>query len=113
LEDSNLQIWYHFAIDFYFNIIPESSYWNPINDCYRAVHLGTQAIMNRDSDIVVCGGQESMSQAHHTVFVRQGINGHHQLIDSVVHDVLTDAFVGVLMGNTGNVCMQFTPFTAC
>jgi acetyl-CoA acetyltransferase len=69
--------------------------------------------VNHDSDIVVCGGQEAMSQAHHTVFVRQGINGNHQLTDSVLHDVLTDAFVGTLMGNTGNVCMQFTPFVAC
>jgi acetyl-CoA acetyltransferase len=62
--------------------------------------------MNRDSDIVVCGGQEVMSQGHHTIFMRQGINGHQQLTDSVVHDVLTDAFIGVLMGNTGNVCMH-------
>jgi acetyl-CoA acetyltransferase len=65
--------------------------------------------MNHDSDIVVCGGQEAMSQAHHTIFMRQGVNGHHQLTDSVLHDVLTDAFGGILMGNTGNVCMQFTP----
>jgi acetyl-CoA C-acetyltransferase len=77
--------------------------WDAINCFYRTVHLGTQTIMNLDADIVVCGGQESMSQAHHTIFMRQGINGHHQLTDSVVHDVLTDAFVGVLMGNTGNV----------
>lgn len=62
--------------------------------------------MNLDSDIVVCGGQEVMSQGHHTIFMRQGTNGHQQLTDSVVHDVLTDAFVGVLMGNTGNVCMH-------
>jgi acetyl-CoA acetyltransferase len=57
--------------------------------------------MNHDSDIVVCGGQEVMSQGQHTIFMRQGINGHQQLTDSVLHDVLTDPFVGVLMGNTG------------
>lgn len=74
----------------------------------KVVHLGAQSIMNHDSDIVVCGGQESMSQAHHTVFMRQGINGHHQLTDSVVHDVLTDAFVGVLMGNTAeNIAKKY------
>ncbi|PNF25417.1 Acetyl-CoA acetyltransferase, cytosolic [Cryptotermes secundus] len=74
----------------------------------KTVHLGTQAIMNRDSDIVVCGGQESMSQAHHTVFMRQGMNGHQQLTDSVVHDVLTDAFLGVLMGNTAeNIAKKY------
>jgi len=50
---------------------------------------------------VVCGGQEVMSQGHHTIFMRQGINGHQQLSDSVLHDVLTDAFVGQVMGETG------------
>jgi acetyl-CoA acetyltransferase len=62
--------------------------------------------MNDDSDIVVCGGQEVMSQGHHTILMRHGINGHQQLTDSVLHDVLTDAFVGVLMGNTGKVCIH-------
>lgn len=57
--------------------------------------------MNRDSDIVVCGGQEVMRQSHHTIFVRQRINGHQQLSDSVLRDVLTDAFVGLVMGDTG------------
>ncbi|KDR12729.1 acetyl-CoA acetyltransferase, cytosolic isoform X2 [Zootermopsis nevadensis] len=74
----------------------------------KTVYLGTQSIMNLDSDIVVCGGQEVMSQGHHTIFMRQGTNGHQQLTDSVVHDVLTDAFVGVLMGNTAeNVAKKY------
>ncbi|GFG33768.1 hypothetical protein Cfor_05114, partial [Coptotermes formosanus] len=74
----------------------------------KTVYLGTQAIMNHDSDIVVCGGQEVMSQGHHTIFVRQGAEGHQQLTDSVLHDVLTDAFVGVLMGITAeNVAKKY------
>ena len=50
--------------------------------------------MNHDSDIV-CVGQEVMSQGHYTIFMRQGINGHQQLTDSVLHDVLRDALVGL------------------
>lgn len=74
----------------------------------KTVCVGTQAIMNHDSDIVVCGGQEVMSQGHHTIFMRQGISGHQQLTDSVLHDVLTDAFVGVHMGNTAeNVAKKY------
>ncbi|KAJ9595252.1 hypothetical protein L9F63_013440, partial [Diploptera punctata] len=74
----------------------------------KTVHLGTQSIKNNDADIVVCGGQEVMSQAQHTILLRKGINGHQQLTDSMVHDVLTDAFVGVHMGNTAeNVAVKY------
>src|ERR1700682_3181047 len=38
----------------------------------RAVALGYQAIMNGDSEIVVAGGQESMSQSTHCAFLRRG-----------------------------------------
>ncbi|XP_069695303.1 acetyl-CoA acetyltransferase, cytosolic [Periplaneta americana] len=74
----------------------------------KTVHLGAQSIRNHDSDIVVCGGQEVMSQAHHTIFIRQGVNGHQQLSDSMLEDVLTDAFVGVHMGITAeNVAKKY------
>src|SRR6266852_8342602 len=38
----------------------------------RAVALGYQAIVNGDSDIVVAGGQESMTQAPHAAYLRNG-----------------------------------------
>jgi acetyl-CoA C-acetyltransferase len=38
----------------------------------RAVALGYQAIVNGDSEIVVAGGQESMSQAPHCAHLRNG-----------------------------------------
>src|SRR5215218_2689447 len=38
----------------------------------RAVALGYQAILNGDSDIVVAGGQESMSMAPHAAHLRAG-----------------------------------------
>ena len=39
----------------------------------RAVALGYQAIVNGDSDIVVAGGQESMSVAPHCAHLRGGV----------------------------------------
>ena len=42
----------------------------------RAVALGFQAIRNGDSDIVIAGGQESMSQAPHAIHLRgEGLVG--------------------------------------
>lgn len=54
------------------------------------------------SKIVVSGGQESMSQAQHTAYLRPGTKlGDFRLTDSVYGDGLTDAFHDCLMGCTG------------
>ena len=67
----------------------------------RAVALGYQAILNGDSDIVVAGGQESMSQAPHCVHMRNGTKlGPAELVDTMIKDGLWDAFNGYHMGNT-------------
>ncbi len=67
----------------------------------RSVALGFQAIMNGDSDIVVAGGQESMSRAPHLVHLRDGTKmGATELVDSMLKDGLWDAFHGYHMGNT-------------
>ena len=67
----------------------------------RAVALGYQAILNGDSDIVVAGGQENMSQAPHCVHMRHGTKlGPAELVDTMVKDGLWDAFNGYHMGNT-------------
>ncbi len=67
----------------------------------RAVALGYQAILNGDSDIVVAGGQENMSQAPHCVHMRNGTKlGPAELVDTMVKDGLWDAFNGYHMGNT-------------
>src|SRR5499426_3062736 len=39
----------------------------------RAVALGFQAIRNGDSEIVVAGGQESMTQSPHCMHLRAGV----------------------------------------
>jgi acetyl-CoA C-acetyltransferase len=75
----------------------------------RSVALGYQAIVNGDSDIVVAGGQESMSQAPHAAHLRNGTKmGGLELVDTMLKDGLWDAFNGYHMGNTAeNVAKQW------
>ena len=75
----------------------------------RAVAAGYQSIRNADADIVVAGGQESMSQAPHCAHLRDGQKlGGLQMIDTMLVDGLLDVFNGYHMGNTAeNVASQF------
>lgn len=67
----------------------------------RAVALGAQQIVDGSSDIVVAGGQESMSQAPHCAHLRDGVKmGDLKMIDTMIKDGLWDAFNGYHMGNT-------------
>ena len=67
----------------------------------RTVALGFQAIRNGDSDIVVAGGQESMSLSPHCMHLRNGTKmGDTQMIDTMIKDGLWDAFNGYHMGIT-------------
>jgi acetyl-CoA C-acetyltransferase len=75
----------------------------------RSVALGYQAILNGDAEIVVAGGQESMTQAPHCAYLRNGVKmGGLELIDTMLKDGLWDAFQGYHMGNTAeNVAKQW------
>ena len=75
----------------------------------RAVALGYQGIVNGDSEIVVAGGQESMSMSKHVAHLRNGQKmGALELIDSMIKDGLWDAFNGYHMGTTAeNVARQW------
>jgi acetyl-CoA C-acetyltransferase len=90
----------------------ESPAWGVNQLCgsgLRAVALGYQAILNGDSEIVVAGGQESMSQAPHAAYLRGGTKmGGLELVDTMIKDGLWDAFNGYHMGNTAeNVAKQW------
>jgi acetyl-CoA C-acetyltransferase len=82
----------------------ESPAWGVNQLCgsgLRAVALGYQAILNGDSEIVVAGGQESMSQAPHVAHLRNGTKmGSLEMVDSMIKDGLWDAFNGYHMGTT-------------
>jgi acetyl-CoA C-acetyltransferase len=75
----------------------------------RAVALGLQQIANGDADIIVAGGQESMSQAPHAAHLRNGTKmGGLDMVDTMIKDGLWDAFNGYHMGNTAeNVAEKY------
>jgi acetyl-CoA C-acetyltransferase len=90
----------------------ESPAWGVNQLCgsgLRTVALGYQAILNGDSEIVVAGGQESMSVAPHCQHLRNGVKmGNFEMIDTMIKDGLWDAFNGYHMGNTAeNVARQW------
>ncbi len=67
----------------------------------RAVHLAAQAVVSGEADVVVAGGQESMSQSVHFIQMRNGQKmGNAQLVDSMVYDGLTDVYNQYHMGIT-------------
>jgi acetyl-CoA C-acetyltransferase len=67
----------------------------------RSVALAAQAIRAGDASIMVAGGQESMSLAPHAQYLRGGAKmGAVSLVDTMIHDGLTDAFNNYHMGIT-------------
>jgi acetyl-CoA C-acetyltransferase len=67
----------------------------------RAVALGMQQIAGGDADVIVAGGQESMSLSTHARHMRTGTKmGDVQFIDTMIKDGLWDAFHGYHMGTT-------------
>ncbi|HVE21462.1 MAG TPA: acetyl-CoA C-acetyltransferase [Acidocella sp.] len=67
----------------------------------RAVALAAQQIISGESDIVIAGGQESMSQSTHAAYLRAGAKmGNVDFIDTMIKDGLWDAFNGYHMGIT-------------
>jgi acetyl-CoA C-acetyltransferase len=90
----------------------ESPAWGVNQLCgsgLRTVALGYQALLNGDSEIVVAGGQESMSMAPHAQYLRGGVKmGPVDFVDTMIKDGLWDAFNGYHMGNTAeNVARQY------
>ncbi|HEY1544013.1 MAG TPA: acetyl-CoA C-acetyltransferase [Xanthobacteraceae bacterium] len=90
----------------------ESPAWGVNQLCgsgLRTVALGYQAILNGDSEIVVAGGQESMSMAPHCAYLRGGVKmGNFDMVDTMIKDGLWDAFNGYHMGTTAeNVAKQY------
>ena len=68
----------------------------------KALHLAAQAIRCGDAEVMIAGGQESMSLSPHLIPTsRAGLRmGHGKMIDSMIHDGLWDAFNDYHMGIT-------------
>src|SRR3954469_14544092 len=76
----------------------------------KAVGLAAQAIQTGNSDIVVAGGMESMTNAPYLLpNARKGYRlGNAQIVDSMVHDGLWEIYNNYHMGNTGeNVAEKY------
>ena len=71
----------------------------------KACVLATQAIRCGDAEVVVAGGQESMTNAPYLLpEARAGVRlGHGKLVDSMVHDGLWDVYNDFHMGNTAEL----------
>jgi acetyl-CoA C-acetyltransferase len=77
----------------------------------KAVHLAVQAIRCGDADLLIAGGQESMSQSPHVLpKSRNGQRmGNWTMIDTMVNDGLWDAFNDYHMGITAeNVVEKYS-----
>jgi acetyl-CoA C-acetyltransferase len=79
----------------------------------KAVMLGANTIALGDSEIVVAGGQESMTQAPHLLpQSRTGFRmGNTQLVDSMQFDGLWDPYNNWAMGVAGELCAKEYGFT--
>ncbi len=79
----------------------------------KAILLGTQSILLGDSDVVVAGGMESMSNAPYLLpTARNGFRmGHQQAVDSMIVDGLWDPYKNQHMGNCGELCAREKHFT--
>ena len=75
----------------------------------RAVALGAQQLILGDANIIIAGGQESMSQSHHSAFLRLGKKmGSMHIEDTMLKDGLNDALFGYHMGVTAeNISKKF------
>jgi acetyl-CoA C-acetyltransferase len=75
----------------------------------RSIASGFQSIKAGDSNIIIAGGQESMSLAPHAIHLRDGKKlGDAEVVDTLIKDGLWDAFNGYHMGVTAeNVAKKF------
>src|ERR687884_589472 len=71
----------------------------------KSVMMAAQGIQLGDTEVVVAGGMESMSNAPHLLKqAREGLRlGNGVLVDAMIHDGLWCAFENYHMGNTGEV----------
>ncbi len=79
----------------------------------KAIMLGVQSIKTGESEIVVAGGQESMTNAPYLMpNARSGFRmGNGAVVDSMIHDGLWDPYNNQHMGNCGDLCAKEMNFT--
>ena len=75
----------------------------------RAVASAYQSVKLKENKIIIAGGQESMSKTPHAIFYREEQKlSEEQLVDTMIHDGLIDAFNNYHMGVTAeNVAEKY------
>ena len=92
------------------NTVPAMTINKVCGSGLKAVHMAAQAIACGDAEMIVAGGQESMSQSPHVLpKSRDGQKmGNWNLVDTMVNDGLWDAFNDYHMGITAeNIADKF------
>ena len=79
----------------------------------KAVMLAAQAIQTDSAEIIIAGGQESMSNTPYILDkARNGYRlGNGEVIDSMVKDGLWDVYNNIHMGNCAEACAKEFKFT--
>jgi acetyl-CoA C-acetyltransferase len=79
----------------------------------KAVMLADQAIKSGDADLIVAGGQESMTNSPYIMKnARFGLKmGNSEMVDSMINDGLWDCYSNYHMGNAGELCASEEKFS--
>ena len=79
----------------------------------KAVMLAQQAILAGDAELIIAGGQESMTNAPYFLTkARDGYKfGHGEILDSMIYDGLWDVYNNIHMGSCAEVCAKEFSFT--
>lgn len=74
----------------------------------KAVMLAAQAIQSGDAEVIIAGGQESMSNAPYLLAKARGGYklGHGQILDSMITDGLWDVYNNIHMGSCAEKCAK-------
>jgi acetyl-CoA C-acetyltransferase len=95
------------------NGVPATTVGKVCGSGLKAVMLGAQAIAAGDSEVVVAGGMESMSNVPFILpQARTGMRlGNATLVDALVHDGLWDVYNNFHMGTAAELCAKEYSFT--
>lgn len=74
----------------------------------KAVMIAQQAILAGDAEVIIAGGQESMSNSPYLLpKARNGYKlGHGAIVDSMISDGLWDVYNNIHMGNCAEACAK-------
>jgi acetyl-CoA C-acetyltransferase len=95
------------------NTVPATTVNKVCASGMKSIMLGAQSIMLGDSDIIVAGGMESMSNTpYYLPKARWGQRlGHGEVVDGVIRDGLWDPYHDYHMGNAGELCASECGFS--